>query len=417
MAASRRSAAPRGTRIEKDLLGKRAVPADALYGIQTLRAVENLGFSGRILANYPDYIRALATVKKAAARANRDAHIIDARRLDAIERACESLIRGEHLAQFPIDMLAGGGNIAVNMNVNEVIANLASEHLGGARGTYQPVHPKLHVNASQSTADVCHTAVRITVLSRWRGLRRGLAECVAAFRAKDAELRPVITISRTCLQDAARVSLGEIFGAHAEVIERRTGELSRSIRALAQINLGGTVVGSGSGAPAIYRRAILKRLNELAEQKLTLRRNLYDAAQNIDDLAAVSAQLGMLAEVMIKIAQDLRMLASGPEGGFGEIILPAVQEGSSFFPGKINPVIPETMLQCCFQVLGCERAARLALERGELNLNVFEGAAAANIFDAIEMMQRSIGLLVERCVRGISANRKRCRELASRARH
>src|SRR5580700_107294 len=409
--------APPGTRIEKDLLGERAVPADALYGIHTVRAVENLGFSDRILANYPDYIRALAIVKKAASRANRDAHVIDARRQNAIERACDALIRGEHLAHFPIDMLAGGGSIAVNMNVNEVIANLASEHLGGARGTYQPVHPKVHVNASQSTADVCHTAVRMTVLSRWRGLRRALAVCVRGFRAKAEELRPVITISRTCLQDAARVSLGEIFGAHAEVIERRAAELTRSIRALAYINLGGTVIGSGSGAPAIYRRTILKRLNEVAGQKLTLRRNLYDAAQNIDDLAAVSAHLAMLAEVMIKIAQDLRMLASGPEGGFGEIILPAVQEGSSFLPGKINPVIPETMLQCCFQVLGCERATRLAFERGELNLNVFEGAAAANIFNAIEMMQGPITFLVERCVRGIAANRKRCRELASRARY
>ena len=187
MAASRRSAkrrspirkrlaAPPGTRIEKDLLGERAVPADALYGIHTVRAVENLGFSGRTLANYPDYIRALATVKKAAARANRDAHVIDARRQDAIERACDALIRGEHLAQFPIDMLAGGGGIAVNMNVNEVIANLANEHLGGARGTYLPVHPKRHVNASQSTADVCHTAVRMTVLNRWSGLRRALRQ-------------------------------------------------------------------------------------------------------------------------------------------------------------------------------------------------------------------------------------------------
>ena len=176
-------------------------------------------------------------------------------------------------------------------------------------------------------------------------------------------------------------------------------------------------MGSGSGASASYRRAILKRLNAIVAQKLTLRRNLYDAAQNIDDLAVVSAQLGMLAEVLIKIAQDLRLLGSGPEGGFGEIILPAVQEGSSIFAGKINPVIPETMLQCCFQVLGCERAARLGLERGELNLNVFEGAAAANVFDAIEMMQRSITLFAERCVSGIRANRKRCRELAARARY
>jgi len=398
-------------------LGARAVPAHALYGIHTVRAVENLGFSGRILANYPDYIRALATVKKAAARANRDAHVIDARRADAIERACDALLRGEHLAQFPVDMLAGGGSIAVNMNVNEVIANLASEFLGGARGTYRLVHPKLHVSASQSTADVCHTAVRMTVLGRWSGLRRALGRCVGAFRAKAVELRPVVTIARTCLQDAARVSLGELFGGHAEVIERRAGELAQSVRALARINLGGTAIGSGSGAPASYRRAVVMRLNEITGQKFTLRANLYDAAQNIDDLAAVSAQIAMLAETLIKIAQDVRLLASGPEGGFGEIILPPVQEGSSIFPGKINPAIPETMIQCCFQVLGCERTTRLALERGELNLNVFEGAAAANVFDSIEMMGRAVALFTERCVIGIVANRKRCRELAARARY
>jgi aspartate ammonia-lyase len=303
------------------------------------------------------------------------------------------------------------------MNVNEVIANLASEHLGGARGTYQPVHPKTHVNASQSTADVCHTAVRMTVLSRWSGLRRVLTQCVATFRKKAAELRPVLTISRTCLQDASPVSLGELFGGHAEAIARRTGELAQSMKALTRINLGGTAIGSGSGASASYRRVIVKRLNEVASQKFTLRPNLYDAAQNIDDLGAVSAQLAMLAEVLIKVAQDLRILASGPNGGFGEIVLPAVQEGSSIFPGKINPAIPETMIQCCFQMLGCERVARLALERGELNLNVFEGAAAANIFDAIEMMERSIALFSDRCVSGITANKKRCKELAACARY
>lgn len=257
----------------------------------------------------------------------------------------------------------------------------------------------------------------MTVLGRWSGLRRTLGRCVEAFRAKAAELRPIITISRTCLQDASRVSLGELFSGHAEVIARRTGELASSARALARINLGGTAIGSGSGASAIYRRAVLKRLNEIAGDKLALRRNLYDAAQNIDDLAAVSARLAMLAEVLIKIAQDVRLLASGPEGGFDEIILPAVQEGSSIFAGKINPVIPETMIQCCFQVLGCERATRLALERGELNLNIFEGAAAANVFDAIEMMKRSVALFAERCVRGIVANKKRCRELTASARY
>ena len=405
------------TRIEKDLLGARELPADALYGIHTVRAIENLRFSGRSLRDYPDYIRALAIAKKAAARANRDARVIDARRQGAIEYACDLLIRGEHLAEFPVDMLSGGGSIAINMNLNEVVANLAGEYLGATRGTYKAVHPKLHVNASQSTADVCHTAIRMTVLDCWRGLKRALDRCVTAFRDRAAKLRPVITIARTCLQDASRVSLGEIFDAHADAIARRTRELQLSVRALTQINIGGTATGSGSGASAIYRRTIVKHLNEVARLKLTLRRNLYDAAQNIDDLAAVSAQLGLLAEVLIKVAQDLRLLASGPQAGFGEIILPAVHEGSSIFPGKINPAIPETMIQCCFQVLGCERAARLALERGELNLNVFEGTAAVNIFDGLAMLQHAIELFSDRCVGGIVANRKRCRQLAALARY
>jgi len=400
------------TRIEKDLLGELAVPADALYGIQTVRAVRNLCFSSSLLGDYPDYIRALAMVKKAAARANRDAHVIDARRLDAIEYACDALIRGEHRDQFPIDLLGGGGSIAVNMNVNEVIANLACERLGGARGAYKPVHPKLHVNASQSTADVCHSAARMTVLNRWSELRRILRHCVRAYRAKAAELRPVLTIACTCLQDAEPVSLGALFDGHAEVLARRVRELERSVEALAKINLGGTAIGSGSGASATYRRTVLKHLNQIAGRRFSLRSNLYDAAQNIDDLAAVSAELAMLAEVFIKIAQDLRFLASGPRGGFGEIVLPPVQQGSSFYPGKINPVIPETILQCCFQVLGRERATRLALERGELNLNVFEGGAAINIFDAMDMMQRSVRTFVERCLKGIVANKKRCRELS-----
>jgi aspartate ammonia-lyase len=412
---ARRASSP--TRIEKDLLGERAVPADAFYGIHTVRAVENLRFSSSLLRYYPDYIRSLAIVKKAAARANRDARAIDARRLSAIEYACDALIRGEHLDQFPIDILGGGGGIAVNMNVNEVIANLASERLGGARGTYKPIHPKLHVNASQSTADVCHSAARMTVLDRWTELRRILRGCVKVFRAKAAELRPVVTISRTCLQDAEPVSLGDFFNGHAEVLARRTGELERSIEALTTINLGGTAIGSGSGASATYRRSVVKHLNKIAGRRFSIRSNLYDAAQNIDDLAALSAQLAMLAEVLIKIAQDLRLLASGPNGGFGEILLPAVQEGSSFYPGKINPVIPETMLQCCFQVLGRERATRLALERGELNLNVFEGGAAANIFDAMDMMRRSVETFVERCVKNIVANKKRCRELVAKSRY
>ncbi len=401
---------------ERDLIGRLEIPGRALYGIQTLRAVRNLSFSGRMLGQYAGFVRALGMLKKAAARANRKAGALPARLAGAIEDACDELIRRGHLDQFPVDLLGGGGGIGVNMNVNEVLANLANERFGKRRGEFAPVDPKTHVNASQSTADVCHCAARIAILEQWTDLGRVLGQCVTACRAKAAQFRAVVTISRTCLQDAGPVSLGSLFGGYAAALARRKGELERSVLALRKINLGGTAIGSGSGAPVAYRRAILACLNEVTGRRLALRENLYDAAQNIDDLAAVSAQLGLLAEVLIKVARDLRLLSSGPEGGFGEITLPAVQEGSSFFPGKINPVVPETLLQCCFQVLGCERAARLALESAELNLNVFEGAAAANLFDAIEMMRRAVALFVELCLKGIIANKARCRQLASRTR-
>jgi len=224
-----------------------------------------------------------------------------------------------------------------------------------------------------------------------------------------------MTLARTCLRDAEATSLGEFFGGQAQAVRRRTRELGRSIGSLRRINLGGTAIGSGRGAPAAYRARVLRHAREITGIALRTRANLYDAAQNLDDLGAVAAQLALLAEVLIKIAADLRLLSSGPDGGFGELNLPAVQEGSSFFPGKINPSVPETMLQCCFQVLGCERSVRLAVERGELNLNVFGAAAVTNLFDMISMLRRALILLVERCLQGITANAERCRALATRA--
>jgi aspartate ammonia-lyase len=420
MAARRRRAVishqVAAARVERDSLGELEVPARALYGIRTVRSLRNLSFSGRVLRAYPLYVRALAIVKKAAARANRDARVVDARIAGAIEAGCDSLIAGDYLDQFPVDVLGGGGGIAVNMNINEVIANLANENLGGARGSYHPVDPKRHVNASQSTADVCQTAARLAIVEQWSDLHRVLSDCREVAESKAAQLRKIQTIARTCLQDASAVSLGEIFGGYAAAIARRVEELAQAVAKLRRINLGGTVVGDGSGAPAAYRRGVIGHLNRIAKQKSVPRENLFDAAQNLDDLAAVAAQLGLLAEFLIKVAQDLRLLSSGPKGGFGEITLPAVQEGSSFYPGKINPVLAETLLQCCFQVLGCERAARLALERGELHLNVFEGSAAINVMDAMAMLTRTIPTFAQACLAGIVANEARCRELASLAR-
>ncbi len=403
-------------RVERDLIGALEIPAAALYGIQTARSAANLSFSGRRLGDYPAMVRGLAMVKCAAARANLDAGVIDAKIARAIGRACRALMAGGYSDDLIADPLGGGGGIGINQNINEVIANLASERLGGGRGADAIVNPKIHVNASQSTADACATAARIAILEQASVLGRALGECVRAYRAKAREFRRVITIARTCLQDAQPTSLGEFFSGHAAALERRGADLARSVRELRRINLGGTVIGSGDGAPAAYRRVIVRRLCQVTGLDLVARKNLYDAAQNIDDLGAVAAALGMLAEMLIKLAQDLRLLASGPEGGFGEITLPPVQEGSSFFPGKINPVVPETMLQCCFQVLGHERAARLALERGELNLNVFDGAAAVNLLDAIAILSRAIALFTSRCVAGLRANEDRCRGLAARSR-
>jgi len=401
------------TRIERDSLGEIALPASALYGIQTARAVVNLSFSGKTLARYPGLLRGLVFVKKAAAEANGSAGVIDSSIGQAIGAACDTLLNGEHVDQFPVDVLGGGGWIGLNANVNEVLANLANESCGGARGSYQPVHPKRHVNASQSTADVCHTAIRLAVVEDAADLLHALEACSAACAAKGVELRDVQTLARTCLQDALPVSLGATFGAHAAVLGRRTTELARSVSTLEHINLGGTVIGSGAGAALAYRDAVLAKLNALTGRQLALRADLYDAAQHIDDLVAVSSQLALLAEAFIKIAQDLRLLASGPAGGFGEIRLPATQEGSSFFAGKINPVVPETLLQCCFQVIGCDRAAHIALERGEPNLNVFEGVAGINVLDAMHMLTRAVRLFTERCVKGIVANAERCGELAA----
>jgi aspartate ammonia-lyase len=416
MAGRRRPAASGKPRIERDSLGEVEVPAAALFGIQTLRATDNLSFSGRTLGSLPVYVRALSQVKKAAAMANRDCGVLDDRRYQAIASACDLLIAAEHLDQFPVDLLGGGGSIAINMNINEVIANLANEMLGARRGRYDPIHPKTHVNPSQSTADVCQTAARIAIVETWPRLRNTLDGCASAMRAKERQFRRVITIARTCLQDASPVALGTLFGGYAAAITRRTAEIDRAVLALHRVNLGGTAIGSGDGAPAAYRRAIMRRLGEVTARKLLRSANLYDAAQNIDELGALASALGLLAEVLLKIAQDLRLLSSGPGAGFGEIKLPAVQEGSSFFPGKINPVIPETLMQCCFQVLGSERAARLALEHGELNLNVFEGAALVNILDAIAMLDSAVGKFVEKCALGITANGDRCRALAASSR-
>ncbi len=400
-------------REESDHFGVIEIPKDALYGIQTVRTTQNLSFSGRTLSQYPTYIESLGMVKKAAALANQEAGVFDEKIGNAIIHACDSLIQGDHHEQFPIDILHGGGGIGTNMNVNEVIANLANESFGYPRGSYSPVHPAEHVNASQSTSDVCHTAIRLAIMKSFQPLFAALDQLVVVVKAKAGEFQDVTTIARTCLQDGMRVQLGETFRGYSQVIRRRLLALEEAVKELHSINLGGTVIGSGVGAPKAYRDTVVSKLSEVSGFELSHRENLYDAAQNIDDLARVSSELRILASCLLKLAKDLRLLSSGPEAGFAEIQLPAVQAGSSFFPGKVNPVIPETLIQCCFQVIGCDHVVQTTLEHGELGLNVFEGAAGANILDAMVMLEKALTTFTEKCITGTEANRERCEELAN----
>ncbi|MET3322112.1 UNVERIFIED_ORG: aspartate ammonia-lyase [Peribacillus simplex] len=400
-------------RTKRDYFGKVDIPKNALYGIQTLRTVQNLSFSGQLLKNFPEYIVSLAMVKKAATLANVEAGILAPSIGTAIVNACDQLIQGNYQDHFIVDIMHGGGGIGTNMNVNEVLANLANESLEGTLGVYTPVHPIDHVNASQSTSDVCHTSIRLAIVRCFEGLDNELTKMHNTMDKKSQEFVDVTTISRTCLQDAMRVQLGDVFSGYASVLKRRHNSLKESIMSLLTVNLGATVIGNGVGASEKYKEVVIGKLREVTNMNVTIRDNLFDAAQNIDDLAHMSKQLSLLATSLIKVAKDLRLLSSGPEAGFSEITLPSVQAGSSFFPGKVNPVIPETMIQSCFQVLGCDRVVQAALEHGELDLNVFEGMAGANILNGLHMLTNSVYSFTELCLKDITSNEERCRELSN----
>lgn len=406
---------PQAWRVERDALGSVRIEDRFLWGIETARSLENLSFSGRTLGACVPYLAALGLVKRAAARANREAGVLEARLAGALDAAAARVAAGELREHFPADLLGGGGSIGVHMNVNEVLANLANESLGGRRGEYAPLQPRAHVSLSQSTADVCHSALRLAALRQGARLGGALRDTAATLRGKAVETAQLPTLARTCLRDALPTQVGVLLGGHAALLERRAGEVERALQALRGVALGGTVIGSGEGAPARYRERVVPILAELAELPLAPRASLPDALQNTDDLRALSAELALLAEALLKIAADLRLLSSGPRGGLGELLLPPVQAGSSFFAGKQNPVVLESVIQCACQVLGADRAAQAAAERAELHLNVFDGQLGANVLDAQRMLAEVIERLDARCLRGLRADEERCRALAALA--
>ena len=396
-------------RTEHDSVGDKAVPKDAYYGVQTLRAVENFRITG--LSLHPEMINSLALLKKAAAITNREIGVLDPVISEAIVKACDEILEGKLREGFVVDPIQGGAGTSLNMNANEVIANRAIEHLGGRKGDYTVVHPNDHVNLSQSTNDVIPTAGKMTTMRLLKKLRVQLLCLELALSKKAVEFNHVIKMGRTQMQDAVPIRLGQEFKAYADAIKRDIGRIERAAEEMRPINMGGTAIGTGVNADTAYLQRIVPVINEVSELDLIQAKNLIDATQNLDPFVAVSGAIKTCAVTLSKIANDLRLMSSGPKAGFGEINLPARQNGSSIMPGKVNPVIPEVVNQVAFNVIGNDMTITLAAEAGQLELNAFEPIIFYNLFQSIDTLGYATETFVDNCVTGITANEERCREL------
>jgi len=398
-------------RTEHDLLGDRAVPGDAYYGVHTLRALENFPITGTPISIYPDLVMALACVKQAAAIANSELGLIDERRAHAIRLACEEVREGKLFDEFVVDVIQGGAGTSSNMNANEVICNRALELLGHQKGEYQHLHPLDHVNLSQSTNDVYPTAIKLALHFGINRLLVDMATLRKAFDAKAKEFSEVLKVGRTQLQDAVPMTLGQEFSTYAVMLgedELRLGEAASLTR---EINLGATAIGTGINAHPDYARRVTARLSEIANAPFIVSPNLIEATQDAGSFVQLSGVLKRIAVKLSKICNDLRLLSSGPRAGIGEISLPAVQAGSSIMPGKVNPVIPEVVNQIAFEVIGNDITVTMAAEAGQLQLNAFEPIIAHSLFKSIQHLSAGCRTLADRCVSGIVANVARARRL------
>jgi len=397
-------------RIEKDSLGEKRVPADAYYGVQTQRAVENFPISG--LRPKPRFIDAVIYIKKAAAGVNSSLGLLDSRKARAIIQACDEILGGKLRDQFVVDVYQAGAGTSHNMNANEVIANRAIEILGGKRGDYSVVHPNDDVNMSQSTNDVIPTAIHLGALLLLRELLPALESLEDTFAAKERELNGVLKSARTHLQDAVPIRLGQEFGAYARNMKRHRRDIEQTSEGLRQLGIGGTAAGTGLNAHPEYRKRMVDTLSGELGETLSMAEDYFEAMQSMAPSVAASGALRNLAQDLIRIANDLRLLGSGPKTGLFEIRLPAVQPGSSIMPGKVNPSIAEMVDMVGFQVLGCDLTVTLAAQAGQLDLNVMMPVIAYNLFHSIEILTSSIRVLAEKTVAGIVANEERCREYA-----
>ncbi|OWG19179.1 Aspartate ammonia-lyase [Delftia sp. K82] len=396
-------------RIEHDLLGDREVPADAYYGVHTLRARENFGITGTPISIYPELIRALASIKQAAALTNHELGLLDQRRCDAIVSACQEVQGGRLHEQFVVDVIQGGAGTSTNMNANEVIANRALELLGHHKGEYRYLHPNEQVNIGQSTNDVYPTALKIATWFGIHGLIDAMDTLRLAFAQKAEEFRDVLKMGRTQLQDAVPMTLGQEFSTYAVMIEEDQARLREAVLLICEINMGATAIGTGITAHPDYAPLVLKHLQEITGIALQTAPNLIEATQDCGAFVQLSGVLKRVAVKLSKTCNDLRLLSSGPRAGLGEINLPAMQAGSSIMPGKVNPVIPEVVNQIAFEVIGNDITVSFAAEAGQLQLNAFEPIIAHSIFKSVSHLRNGCLTLAERCVQGITANREHLR--------
>ena len=400
----------KATRTEEDLLGAREVPLDAYWGIHTLRAMENFQISGSVVGDEEAFVRGMVQVKKASALANSDLGALDPEVSGAIVWACDQVLVAERcLDQFPVDQFQGGAGTSVNMNTNEVIANLALEYLGYAKGRYDIINPNDHVNKSQSTNDAYPTGFRLGLFTLVGSLIEELERLIAAMRAKGAELVHVLKMGRTQLQDAVPMSLGQEFEAFAVLLEEEVSRLHNNAALLLEVNLGATAIGTGLNTPPDYQRTVVGRLREITGLDIRGAHDLLEATSDTGAYVSMHAAIKRLAVKLSKICNDLRLLSSGPRAGLGEIRLPERQAGSSIMPAKVNPVIPEVVNQVCFKVMGNDVALTFAAEAGQLQLNVMEPVIAQAIFESINLLTRGMSTLRELCVVGIEANEEVCR--------
>ena len=393
-------------RVEKDSIGTLAVPKDAYYGVQSLRAYRNFQITGQGL--HPLFIKNIVMIKKAVAIVNEKIGRLPHEKAEAILAACEEVLEGEHANDFIVDAIQGGAGTSANMNVNEVIANRAEELLGGKKGEYSLVHPNDHVNLAQSTNDVIPTAGKMTVIDLLQPLLLNLHMLALAFDGKAKEFDGVIKMGRTQLQDAVPIRLGQEFAAYAAVVRRDIGRIETAEREMHTVNLAGSAIGTSINVAPEYLENITKVLSGIVGYEIRKADNLIDATQNLDGFVTVSGALKTCAVNLSKIANDLRLLSSGPRTGLGELILPAKQNGSSIMPGKVNPVIPEVVNQVAFLVIGHDATIAAAAEAGQLELNAFEPVIFYQLFESISSMTAAVDTFVENCVIGIRADKNRC---------